>query len=529
MQLFVISGVLFLTACGSGGSQSASTPPVQQVPPVQSACSGSGTTWTCPSGAGSSDVQTAINSASDTATITFAAGSYPITGLSLNNRNGVTLICASVGTCTITGTGDIFTNDFCNGADKTNLMRVSGFTFTGTPGTASIWWYCESTFTLRQVRIDNNTFSNIGQDTIAMLFGEASTPSHAIGVVDHNVCTGTANFICMKKISGGNTWATGLQGTANNIFFEDNVCNFTTYPGTGSGCIDAWLGDGIVFRFNTVTNSRMVNHSYCHGGPPNSEVYLNVISNAAFTGSPDYRNIHFQGSGEMIAWGNQVENGSGNAITIQHFRSDSTSATTEGDCNSVANGTVTGSGADPAHANDGNRSPIGSYYGYPAWHQPGRDGSATLRPVYLFLNHTAAGVRVDFSIESGSYTDLGTCADNDANRVNCHIRRDRDLYYAPTLTFQTSPTSPFNGTSGVGMGTLANLPTTCTPTSEALDTGQGGVGYWATDQGSWNKSPSNSHGVNVNGADGVLYRCSATNTWTIHYMPYTYPHPLQAP
>src|SRR5262249_1410402 len=38
---------------------------------------------------------------------------------------------------------------------------------------------------------------------------------------------------------------------------------------------------------------------------------------------------------------------------------------------------------------------------------------------------------------------------------------------------QTSPTSPFNGTSGVGFGTLANRPSTCTP----------GVGYWATDQG----------------------------------------------
>src|ERR1019366_4836093 len=41
---------------------------------------------------------------------------------------------------------------------------------------------------------------------------------------------------------------------------------------------------------------------------------------------------------------------------------------------------------------------------------------------------------------------------------------------------QTSPTSPFNGTSGVGFGTLANRPATCTP----------GVGYFATDQGNWN-------------------------------------------
>ena len=74
---------------------------------------------------------------------------------------------------------------------------------------------------------------------------------------------------------------------------------------------------------------------------------------------------------------------------------------------------------------------------------------------------------------------------------------------------QTSPTSPFNGTSGVGFGTLANRPTTCTTH----------VGYFATDQGSWNTS-GNGFG------QGQLYSCSATNTWTVLYTPYTYPHPL---
>lgn len=68
---------------------------------------------------------------------------------------------------------------------------------------------------------------------------------------------------------------------------------------------------------------------------------------------------------------------------------------------------------------------------------------------------------------------------------------------------------------------------TCTATPESADAGNGGVGYWATDQGSWNQSASNPQGVQQNGSDGVLYRCSATNTWTVAYTPYTYPHPLQ--
>jgi len=62
---------------------------------------------------------------------------------------------------------------------------------------------------------------------------------------------------------------------------------------------------------------------------------------------------------------------------------------------------------------------------------------------------------------------------------------------------QTSRLVRFNGTSGVGHGTLANLPTTCTSR----------VGYWATDQGNWNQSGS--------GGQGQLYVCTATDTWSL--------------
>lgn len=93
---------------------------------------------------------------------------------------------------------------------------------------------------------------------------------------------------------------------------------------------------------------------------------------------------------------------------------------------------------------------------------------------------------------------------------------NRDYYYAPTNNIQTSPTNPFNGTSGVGYGTLANRPTTCTA----------GVAYWATDQGSWNTTTTNPYGVQMNGASGVLYKATAANTWTLYYTPLTYPHYL---
>jgi hypothetical protein len=71
----------------------------------------------------------------------------------------------------------------------------------------------------------------------------------------------------------------------------------------------------------------------------------------------------------------------------------------------------------------------------------------------------------------------------------------------------------------MGFGTLANRPTTCTHTTAPNGENGGGVAYWATDQGEWDATHP--------GADGQLYRCSATNTWTLVYTPFTYPHPLQ--
>jgi hypothetical protein len=448
---------------------------------IWAACSGSGLTWTCTSGSSSAQVQTAVNSCSDEGTITFLNGSYSLSGVELSQRNGITLICESIGGCNLTATGDTFTISYIP-TTKTNLIRISGFKFTANSGTAKIWFYGNNN--INKIRIDHNSFSGLSTGYIAILMGSTDTAGRMYGVIDNNSFTGSTNHMALKMLSGGDTWVTGLQGSVNNMFFEDNTVNFSANNDLGSGAVDAWMANGIVVRHNTISGSRLVNHSLCHGGPINSEVYNNTISDNV-SNPANYRNVHWQGSGEIIAFNNTI---AGGHMALQHYRSDA-SQMPQGDCtaSTVCNG---------SDSRDGNRS---GQYGYPCWHQPGRNANGILRPVYLWNNKDTTGAKVDVSLESGGYMET------------YHFLANRDYYQAASITAQTSKTSPFDGTSGVGFGTLANRPDTCTTGSVAADAGYGGVGYFATDSG----------------GQGTLYRCSATNTWSVHYQPYQYPHPLR--
>jgi hypothetical protein len=472
--------------------------------PAWAACSGSGLTWTCTAGSTAANVKSAVDSSSDGATITLADGSYTWSGpVDLVNANGVTIICESVRGCTINYTSGAFYRDYFP-SNVTNLMRISGFILNGDPGTATIWLYGNEDMT--NLRIDNNTFQGQSGTTISILLGEISSTGNAYGVIDNNIFTGANNYLALKDMSGG-AWSTGLKGSASNIFFEDNTITFTTNSNLGAGGLDAWKGSSVVFRYNSLTNSRYVNHSLCHGGPVSVEVYGNTITSP--TGDPvQYRNIHMQGSGESIVFDNTVSGSSGGHIALQHYRSDS-SQMPQGECTAaeVCDGDWTATSGNPL--GDGNRS---GQNGYPCWRQPGRDGNAEMKPVYFFKNRNTSGTLVEVSIESGGL-------------IDSHLLEDRDWFEAVSASAQSSSYSPFNGTTGVGHGTLANRPSTCTTFAAASPhsavAGKSGVGYWATDAGgNWNTSNGTSD-------DGALYVCTATNTWTLYYTPYTYPHPLR--
>lgn len=457
----------------------------------RASCAGSGVVWSCGAGSTVSEVQTAVNGATNGAVITFSPGNYSwASAIRPSNSKGVTFICSTQRSCYVNvgTTSALFYMDSLSGANN-YLYRISGFTFQNIPsGAIPIWFYGNGT--MAQLRIDHNNFDHSGVDANDILLGEVTSIGTFYGVIDHNNFTGYSNNMALKILGTGkpSTWPTSPKGTDRNLFFEDNVMTFTKSANLGSGCIDAWNSTAVVFRHNTTTNCLVTSHGVVHGGGTiNFELYENKLIRTS--GSGDWedgtRLFHHQGSGEFVAFNNTftaVGTKSAGAIGMTHYRS----------ANPIDAGYSTSLGrCDGTNSLDGNRQPLSSNYGYPCWRQPGRDGAGNLQPMYIWNNRWSdTGALISMSVENP----WGSIAPS----VSDHIMENRDYYNA---------VSSFNGTKGMGSGLLANRPSTCVPNSNEQG---GGVGYFATDVG----------------PQGTLYRCSAANTWTIQYVPYVYPHPL---
>jgi len=474
---------------------------------VWAACSDCSTSSaSCDASSNSSQVSTCIGSMPDQGTLTFGAGTYTF-GVRLDARNGITVICetaplskgaATTNPCTFSAS-PAFSWDSTSG-HATNLIRISGFRFSHATGPAVTFGRTYDNGWIDKFRIDHNTF--LGADGIATGHGANPSGYQIFGVIDNNLFDAAQGNYPLQILGADDSdWTSKLLGTGDAIFFEDNEFAYTDEP-IGS-CLDTWRGGRIIARYNSGDNCRLSTHGICHNGPAVFEAYNNTMTNNGYLDG--YRAIHHQGSGEFVAFNNAITGTSG-SLEVQHYRSDDNAEASS--CTSAG----IQAKCDGTWGSDGNR--VGGN-GYPCFRQPGRDVDATMRPLYMW-NNTINGTRTLTDIN-----DSGT----GVSRLADHMQSDRD-YYDSTNAQQSSASSPFNGTTGVGWGTLANRPTTCTTNATAGDSagcaGNGcGVGYWATDGGTnWNKS-------NVGTEDGGLYICKDTNTWELYYTPYTYPHPLR--
>lgn len=481
------------------------------------------------------DVQAALNKAAAGDTVHIPAGTCSWTSaVAWDAPANVTLIGA--GDLSVIGGGDatvivdgyVSTRPlFTITVNPSGTFRMAGLTFRSSAQSPAKENGMMVLTGPGNVRIDHTHFdTHAGRATVKPLW----IGDRVYGVLDHNLMDFYGNSSIYPANGGGTdgkgnqTWASPTNfGGSDFIFFEDNIYRATVDGPCRIG--DSFTAARVVWRFNTIQGcSGLEVHATGHAGDDRgaraSEGYGNSFRVLPNQLTPPYTMADVS-SGTMLLWGNTTEPQNLKNIFIFNV------TRKNGDTYGRAAGTPTdlghcGTAYTGTGSNwDGNTNTL---TGYPCLDQPGRGqgdlltgslpnkvNSTTgtiawpkqaLEPIYFWKNvgttHTGYG-------GGGMYSD------NSGGRVLAN----RD-YYPQASGIQTTSSSPFNGTSGTGWGTLANRPITCTA----------GVGYFATDQGSWNRSTANPVGVQQNGADGVLYKCTATNTWTLYYTPYTYPHPL---
>lgn len=488
-----------------------------------------------------SSIQTCFNNATHTGdTITLASGTGHIAS-QLTWTAPANAILIGAGTTT-TGGDDVtvlIDDDTTNEAlliistNATGTFRMTGLTIKGGLGNLKDQGVIKISGASAQARIDHFHWDGTGYSSpnngkFMYITGEI------YGVLDHSILDlqniGWIHFANSADNSGDAHWAASSNwGSASFFYIEDNIINgHTTNTVYDSALTDCVTAGRFVVRFNTVVDAGIsqthpTGHSGNDRGCRAHENYANsVTSNHVL--DPNFA-FDYNNSGSAMVWNNSVNNVYKNIIYFNDCRQDTGCGYTQSD-------TPTGWGwCGTAHSGTGSnwdRNDSASL-GYPCIDQPGRGQGDLLTGDFPSKTNSATGtVHWPNQVQDPQYMWMQTGSvvagwggSALANISNGRIISDTD-YYIQASGIQTNATTPFNGTTGTGWGTLANRPTTCTTGSES----GGGVGYFATDQGSWNASASNPYGVQMNGADGVLYRCSATNTWTVTYTPYTYPHPL---
>ena len=432
---------------------------------------------------GSTDVAKALKSASDGDTVAIPAGQCTWTAnVSVSKR--LTIQGAGIGqTVLIDGMDKApFPNVpqmFIWNIPDTGPARMTGISWRGRgvqdPNNSGM---IQIAGTASQFRMDHNEFQPWGTRAVNV-FG------YIRGVIDHNVFdVSRANGFGLYVLH--NSWNLpgtdfgdasfaypDTMGTAEALFVEDNTFTNDQSINPYYYANDGYMGGRVVYRYNTYTNAFWGSHGTETAGRWRGLRQFEIYNNTFTLSGVAYPSVIGVRGGVGVIFNNTLTLTGG--AEINQIADLSNYRTTDPRDNSpwhFCNG---------KNVWDGNQDSSG----YPCLDQPGRGQGGLLSnfnptpvgwphqapsPIYLWNNTNTAG-KPQVVVLSGAV-----------------IVRGRDYYEQIT---------PFMGSSGIGSGPLANRPTTCTPK----------VAYWATDQ-------------------QTLYQCSVTDTWTVYYRPYTYPHPL---
>ena len=464
----------------------------------EAACGGSGLNRVAASPS-QNDVTDCINAAPDGATISVPAGSATWSGIITTSTTSDHVISGAGSSSTI-----ITCSGTCMHVSTQRTIRITGFTFTGTDVGFDIGPN-DTAGAGKTVRIDHNSISVSGSNWGTIQVSGGTVPArHPTVLIDNNTLTNMTvkttctNFLRSESAAQDQCWAqqTDLGGGTEVTYVEDNVMNNTVFHPNWS---DGNTGARYVVRFNSMTGhaSGIEVHSVQEDNRAVQrwEFYKNTLTKPdTSSGYP----VGFIRGGTGVAWGNRANNNFGsNGFLLDNIRSQTdlgvqTDGVNVGGCDGTSNWDQN----TPGMSGYVCRDQIGRSRDLTVW-SPGNAYTQVFSPAYFWDNLTGT---TQTPMQISDACGQGTCFPYPGHNP-LDIVQNRDFY---------SYTASFNGTAGVGMGSLSARPTTCTV----------GVAYWATDQGKWNSRQS--------GPNGQLYKCTATNTWSLYYVPYTYPHPLQS-
>jgi len=488
------------------------------------------------------NVQTAINAASAGDTVLVPACSATTWTTPVTITKGITLVGAGAGITNIKT--DVGTTSFGLVYQPSNpaldeAFRITGFTFDFNSNTKGIHIINDTINPLTKIRIDHNTFTNT-------YYQQLKVEGVIYGVFDsNNTTSGSGGF----EFGGYNSTLASQMwyslpafnpGDGKTFFVEDNTFTYTgSYGGVGAG-----YGARYLVRYNTWNwnfSSRWAPWLDAHGnqyntGPATQGVvaYGNLVKDTYY--GVGVRITQHRG-GKGLFYYNLIQTPltSTDAQVLEEYEDEMFPL-------------AVGSDGQPQHVS-------GSYY----WNNiqtsdntnvlftTNPDGttnpgigtnccptSAAWLPNYLYdsgfycakINTTKGGNKCfrvwglgtsgatepDWVKVIGSGPPTGLTTDG---TVQWLYMGDGNAIAENVDFYNLNPS--FNGTIGMGCGTLASRPGTCTT----------GVGYWATNQSCTNLTGM----VGANPAapiSGTLYKCTAPNTWTAYYTPYTYPHPLRS-
>lgn len=474
-----------------------------------------------------SDIQRALTSVSaDDTTVVIPPGTCTWSTTVTYNQVYTTSIQGQT-TCTGSPASSCTDNTIINAGTGTNALwnlntvsgkslRLTGITFTGGDPNQS-WGAVRVTGTSHQLRIDHCHFNNVQQTALNI--------DGVFGVIDHVVVHVVSEFMrpLNSSLNGVGSWGdnafaqpTGF-GTDQFVFLEDSTITMNTSTSSGNGTNDCYRGGKFVVRHNILNFSSVQGHGTGHAGEDRgcraAELYQNTFTLSNNPNGYWQFNGFFLAGGPAMIWGNTLPTTGGSYYT--HFitahinREDSATyaqaATPNGwgYCGTAVSGT--GSAWDQDSA---------SSTGYACLDQVGRGQGDLLSTGFPNRVNTSTGKiawprqKLEPVYEWGDT--WGCTGDSHCSfwgNYDPGIVQNRDYFLG--YNNSSCPANPSGTcTAGVGVGTLANRPASCAANSVSYPAGNSpGVGYWATDK-------------------NTLYVCSATNTWTVYYTPYTYPHPL---